>query len=84
MYIARTCGENSKIIVAYSSVREAKQVMSCLTCKRYREYLPCKHYAVCRAEKEPDERPSMYLVASNVIIETRLTPAQKFCKVYQL
>ena len=64
---------NGRPIVAYETVEDAIIAMSCGTCSKYTEELPCRFYAVCRASKEPSEPPYMYKQASDVVINNRLT-----------
>ena len=62
-----------KPILAYNSVSEALTAQSCLTCGRYREDIPCKYYADCRAGKRTTQPPLFYTQASDELIDSRLT-----------
>lgn len=64
---------HGKPIVAYHDIEEAKRVHSCLTCRRYKDDVPCQYYGDCRAEKQPDDFPLFYTTASDELIESRLT-----------
>lgn len=62
-----------KPIVAYRSVAEAISLRSCITCRRYRDDIPCSYYGECRAEKRRDDPPLFYTQASDELINSRLT-----------
>ena len=67
---------HGKPIVAYKSVAEAISVRSCLTCKRYRDNIPCPFYGDCRAERQKEDIPTFYVQASDELIESRLTTVE--------
>ena len=60
-------------IVAYKSVEEAIDQKSCLTCRHYKDDIPCQYYGACRAEKPAWNSPLFYNKAHGLIIESRLT-----------
>lgn len=68
---------SGRLVVAYDSVQQAKDEKSCITCIRYRDDVPCRMYAHCRASKGADEEPIMFRLASNSMIENRLTPVRR-------
>ena len=60
-------------IVAYKSVEEAIDMKSCLTCKYYKEDIPCEYYGSCRAERRATDPPIFHTKALDTIIDSRLT-----------
>jgi len=73
VFTARVQGQPGRIILAYDTVREARDAKSCLTCTKYRDIDVCKFYATCRAGKGEDEDPYMYAPAGTEIVKSRLT-----------
>ena len=64
-------------VVAYESMDKAICKKSCIACTRYRDILPCRFYAHCRASKLPTEDPIMFNQATNEVIYNRMTPVSR-------
>ena len=74
MLIGRIPG---RIIVAYESKSQAIIKKSCIACIRYKDNLPCKMYAHCRANNIANEEPMMFALTSSKTIENRMTPIRR-------
>lgn len=77
MLIGRSGG---KVIIAYDDISDAIKQQSCMACMRYGARIPCRLYGICRAEKEQDEPPGMFVEAMWQIIEKRCTFIEKESK----
>lgn len=74
MLIGRADG---RLVVAYNSIDDAIDKMSCMACMRYGARIPCRLYDVCRAGNKPNEDPAMFVLAMDQTIEKRCTTITK-------
>lgn len=70
MFIRRI---GSRVIVAYDSIEDAIAQKSCMACERYKDDVPCRFYAMCRASITGDEEPLMFSIAGEETILNRCT-----------